>query len=76
MEGLVGDIAEGLGHIYSCISLPRADKTLRKANIGSRKLGRAATRRLREMRAMFRVKPRDSSNAITSRSCNMLGRII
>jgi hypothetical protein len=75
MEGLVGDITKGLCHIYSSISLPRADKTLCKTDIGCRKLGRATTRRLREMRAMFRAKPRDSSNTIASRSCNMLGRI-
>src|SRR5204862_5247903 len=75
MERLVGDVRESLGHIHSSISLSRTDKTLCKTNVGCRKLGRMTTRRLREMRAMFRTKPRDGSNAIASGSCNFFGRI-
>src|SRR5436190_5308994 len=64
MERLVGDVRKSLGHIHSSISLSRTNKTLCKTNVGCRKHGRTTTRRLREMRAMFRTKPRDGSNGL------------
>src|SRR5204863_7394201 len=70
-EGLVGDIPKGLGHIHSCVNLSRANETLCMTNVGSGKLGRTSTKGLRKVRTMFRLKPRDSANAMTSRSCNM-----
>jgi hypothetical protein len=70
-EGLVGDIPKGFGHINSSVNLPRADEVLCMAYVGRRKLGRTTTKRLREVRAMFRAKPRDSTKAITSRGCNV-----
>jgi hypothetical protein len=70
-EGLVGDIGKDLGHINSYVNLPRADKVLCMMNVGRRKLGRTTTKRLRKMRTMFRVKPRDCANAMASRSCNI-----
>jgi len=72
MERLVGDIPESLSHIHSCISLPRADKTLCMTDVGWGKLSRATTQRLGEVRAMFRAKPRDSTKTMASRSCNTL----
>jgi len=73
MERLVGDSPKGLGHIHSSINLPRADKTLCMAYVGWGELGRTTTKRLREVRTMFRTKPRDSTNAMASRSSNLLG---
>src|SRR4051795_579653 len=70
-ERLVGDIPEDFGYIHSSINLPKADETLCMTNVGRGKFGRTSTKRLREVRAMFRTKPRDSANAMTSRSCNM-----
>jgi len=75
VERLVGDSPKGLGHIHSSISLPRADKSLCMAYVGWGELGRMTTKRCREVRAMFRVKPRDSTNAMASRSSNFLASI-
>src|SRR5437016_2156153 len=71
-EGLVGDIPECLGHINSSVSLPRADKALCMANICRGELKETTTKRLGEVRTMFRTKPRDCVNTMASGSCNMI----
>jgi len=44
-------------------------------NIGGGKHRRTTSNRLREMRAVFRVKPRDSTNTMTSRRCYVGSRM-
>ena len=75
MERLVGDIGKGFGNFNSCFCLPRADKTLCMMDVCWGKLGGATTRRFIEVRTVFRVKPRDGTKTIYSRSCNILGRM-
>jgi hypothetical protein len=72
-EGLVGDIPKCFGNIHSSISLPRADKTLCMTDVGWGKLGRTTTKRLREVRAMFRMKLRHCTKAILGSSCYLGG---
>jgi hypothetical protein len=72
MERLVIDISKSFSHIHSCISLSRADKMLCIADIGRGKLRRATTKGLKEVRMIFRAKPRDSTNTMGSRGCNTL----
>src|SRR3954452_7777170 len=56
-ERLVGDIPEDFSYIHSSINLSRADEMLCMMNVGRGKFGRTSTKRLREVRAMFRMKP-------------------
>jgi len=44
-------------------------------NVGRGKLRWMTTKGLREMRTMFRAKPRDSTNAMASRISNLLARM-
>jgi len=64
---LLVDIGNGFGHINSSRSLSRAKKMDCMMNVGRGKFRRTTSNRFREVRAMFRTKPRDGTNAITSR---------
>jgi hypothetical protein len=68
-EELAGDVGKRLGHIHSSGSPPRPNKMISMMNVDRRKLGRAASKRLWEVRTMVRVKHRDSANTVTSSRC-------
>ena len=74
-ERYVGDGGEGSGDIHSSFCLPRANKMDSMVNIGLGKLGRMTSRESGEVRAMCRAKPRDGTNADTSRRVYLAYRI-
>ena len=71
----VGDGGEGSGDIHSSFCLSRANKMDSMVNIGLGKLERMTSRESGEVRAMCRVKPRDGTNADTSRRVYLAYRI-
>jgi len=74
-EGLVDDVGKGFGDINSSRSLSRTDKMDCMMNIGGGKYRRMTSNRLREMRAVFRVKHRDGTNTMTCRRCYVGSRM-
>jgi hypothetical protein len=69
MQGV--NIGNGFGHIDNSFSLSRADMVSYTMNVHREELSRMTTKGFMEVRMMLRAKPRDCSNGITSRSCNI-----